>query len=45
MKGDDFFIWALVAFLLAGIAVTLLCAPRGSKHGYGSLATTVNSVG
>ena len=45
MKGDDFFIWILVAFLLAGIAVTLLCTPRGSTHGYGELAATVMAVG
>ena len=45
MKGDDFFIWVLVAFLLAGIAVTLLCTPRGSTHGYGRLETAVRSVG
>jgi hypothetical protein len=45
MKGDDLFIWILVALLLAGITITLLCTPRGSKHGYGALATTVRQVG
>ena len=45
MKGDNLFIWLLVALLLAGMAVTLLCTPRGSKHGYGSLATTVRALG
>jgi hypothetical protein len=45
MKGDNLFIWVLVALLLAGIAATLLCTPRGSTHGYGHRLTAVGSLG
>ena len=45
MRGEDLFIWLLVALLIAGIAVTLICSPRGSRHGYGSLSEIVRPVG
>lgn len=31
---DSFFLWLLIALLLAGMAFTLLCSPRQSRHGY-----------
>lgn len=37
MKGEGVFIWILFALLAAAIIVTILWAPRRSKHGYGSL--------
>ena len=37
MRRDDLVIWLLMAALLAGILLTILFAPRRSRHGYGAL--------
>jgi hypothetical protein len=37
MKRDDLFIWIIVALLAAAIVITIIWAPRRTKHGYGSI--------
>ena len=37
MKRDDLFIWIIVALLAAAIAITIIWAPRRTKHGYGNV--------
>lgn len=36
MKRESFLLWFLALFLLTAVVLTLLCAPRRSRHGYGS---------
>jgi len=36
MRREGFLLWFLAVFLLTAIVLTLLCAPRRSRHGYGS---------
>ena len=35
MKRDDALLWIVALLLLAAVAVTILFAPRRSRHGYG----------